>query len=187
MKIKTATRHHPLPHAFKNAFTLIELLVVVLIIGILAAVALPQYQKSVEKSKASTYLPLLNAVYTAQKAYFIEHNAYAEKFEELNVSVPGNAGDPFYFTPISTDAIKLDESWTLHLTQFPYAVLWKSTPTREYGWNIFYEPIIGSVTAPEGIPLCLTRSDSVNANDYCRRYFGLKDFFGSGYFSHYYK
>ncbi len=54
-------------------FTLIELLVVVLIIGILAAVAVPQYQKAVEKSRATEAVTVLKALENAVSLYALEN------------------------------------------------------------------------------------------------------------------
>ena len=69
-------------------FTLIELLVVVLIIGILAAVALPQYQKAVEKSKATQAITLLKSVYQAAEAYQLANGDWPDSFDELSVDIP---------------------------------------------------------------------------------------------------
>ena len=71
-----------------RAFTLIELLVVVLIIGILAAIAVPQYQKAVLKTKYHTLMNITKAVKDAQERYFLQNGEYAEHFSDLDITAP---------------------------------------------------------------------------------------------------
>ena len=81
-----------------QAFTLIELLVVVLIIGILAAIALPQYQKAVDKSRVATILPLMRRWADAYALYKMEHGSYMKdegawehpSADDLGVSWPND-------------------------------------------------------------------------------------------------
>ena len=71
-----------------QAFTLIEILVVVLIIGILAAVALPQYQKAVVKSRYNTMKNMAKSIAQAEEAYYLRENAYTINEEDLDLKIP---------------------------------------------------------------------------------------------------
>lgn len=84
------------PCGENGGFTLIELLVVVLIIGILAAVALPQYKLAVVRSKTKAILPILSAIQRAQEVYYLNNGEYVKDIQSLDIQMPAEC------TPINS-------------------------------------------------------------------------------------
>ncbi len=72
-----------------KGFTLIELLVVVLILGILAAMAMPQYFKAVERSRMTEAVTLLSNIASAQQRKYLQINAYAKDYRGLDIAPKG--------------------------------------------------------------------------------------------------
>ncbi len=101
----------------KQAFTLIELLVVVLIIGILAAVAMPQYTKAVEKSRGAQALTLVNSMAQALQTYYMANGSYPTSFEELDIDVPAGWTGSEKWCNITENLIdtKSNGEWSLQL------------------------------------------------------------------------
>ncbi len=80
----------------RAGFTLIELLVVVLIIGILAAVALPEYTKAVERSRMTEAVTLLGSIAQAQQRQYMHGNAFTTNFSLLDVAPKQSSGDTYF-------------------------------------------------------------------------------------------
>ncbi len=68
----------------KKGFTMLELAITTLIIGIITAIALPNYVKAVERAKINTRIPMLRSLQNAIVAYYTEHEDYPTSFSRLS-------------------------------------------------------------------------------------------------------
>ena len=100
----------------RKGFTLVELAVVIIIIGVLAAFAVPRFLDSVERSKAAEAFNYQSSVRAAQERYQVRQGTYCDDISKLDIQMP----DPKYFTvgtPAAGGTGSLEDSWTLTLTR----------------------------------------------------------------------
>ena len=77
--------HFAMPSPRRSGFTLIELLIVVVIIGVLAAIAIPRFASTTAKANVAAVKSDLRTLATAQESYFYEHATYASSMALLDV------------------------------------------------------------------------------------------------------
>ena len=146
----------------KQAFTLIELLVVVLIIGILAAVALPQYQKAVWKSRNTQLKTLVKNVAQAREAYYIANGSYPTNFDEMDIDLPltrTNVGSP-YFTSAGTDSVRKGKDFLVGISvNYKLYGLWTTGPYEGAGFSV----------TPDGKMICIERRYHAGEDKFCAR------------------
>jgi type IV pilus assembly protein PilA len=100
----------------RKGFTLVELAVVIVIIGVLAAFGIPQFLRSVERSKAGEAFNYLSAVRTAQERYIAKEGVYTSVATDLDITQVA----PKYFdvgTIYPDNTNRGAPSWSLTLTR----------------------------------------------------------------------
>ncbi len=88
----------PLSLRSQNGFTLVELMVVVAIIGLLSAVAIPNFQKYQARSKTAEAKLQLSAIYTAEASFFADYNIYATCLNYMGYNPAEEANSRYYTT-----------------------------------------------------------------------------------------
>lgn len=115
-------------------FTLIEVLVVVMIIGILASLAVPQYYKSIERDKASEAVNLMVAMKGAQDRYKAKYGVYCNAAITACSGFEYDAPPLKYYNamPAFTAGGAGNQSWSLVLTR-------KDTPALYGSYHVTYD------------------------------------------------
>ena len=135
----------------RKGFTLIEMLVVVIIIGVLIAIGLPQYQKTMKRSKYGRMKSIARTLSEAQIRYFQKTGSYADSMDLLDVDIPRHKPLP-------------STSWWLHYPLWDVDGIWVgviNTPAKGGIWTSLPSKVLSEWNGYASIPHVLYGSGKV--------------------------
>ena len=162
----------------ERGFTLIELLVVVLIIGILAAIAIPQYFKVVERARVAEAQAFVSSLKQAQERYLARNGTYVTATKDLatlDISFAGTCatdgdqcGMRYYDVKMAAGAACTDSTgWQIQLTRD----VTKTAVASRYGnYTMVYDRCASPPFSYTGCKACTTACSG--AKDNCELDFG---------------
>jgi prepilin-type N-terminal cleavage/methylation domain-containing protein len=154
----------------KKGFSLVELTVVVLIMAILAAIALPQYRSTVERTRIITHIGTLKALQDAVIQYYPQNNEFPKRLRQLHVGVPEKD-----WNYSGLQVLKRDNSGYIQLHDTDNAgsgkerITFYSNHSGKEDWKIDFDFVINSTgLAPAGKFFEITSGDTGRINTLTR-------------------
>ena len=106
----------------RSGFTLMEVMVVIVIMGILASITVPTFQRAVEQSKADIAVANLRSIWSAQRFYWLDNRSYAGELTQLSA-----------LDLIDSGLTTSSSSYSYSITTAPDGSTFEATATRSGG------------------------------------------------------
>lgn len=150
----------------KYGFTLIELLVVVLIIGILAAAALPEYQAAVAKSRLAAVIPNVRTMANALELYYLSNGTMADA--GFDFKLPQNCFSPQGADIGGTFRVECPNGDVYDLMDYTTPTVLGANKKLKLGYVVWLD-----YSARPGVRQCLAATKDSTANKVCKSMGGV--------------